>query len=78
MIGDRVNQAPPAAWTRAEEGRLLAGVCAGFARRHDVSPWLVRGIGLVSMVISAGLAIIVYAILALVLPADPPRRKGRS
>ncbi len=72
-----MDESHPAPWTRAEEGRLIAGVCAGFARRHDVSPWLVRGIGLLAMVMTAGLAIVVYAVLALVLPSDQqPKRSG--
>jgi phage shock protein PspC (stress-responsive transcriptional regulator) len=59
------------AWTRAREGRILAGVCAGFARAKGVSPWMVRGIALLALVATAGLAIVVYVVLALLLPAEP-------
>lgn len=59
-------------WTRARDGRILAGVCAGFARAKGVSPWLVRAIALVALVVTAGLAIIVYAILAFLLPEEGP------
>jgi phage shock protein PspC (stress-responsive transcriptional regulator) len=45
-------------------------VCAGFARAKGVSPWLVRAIALLALVITAGLAIVVYVILAILLPAE--------
>ncbi len=59
-----------AKWTRARDGRLVAGVCAGFANAKGVSPWLVRAIALIALVATAGLAIIVYAVLAFLLPEE--------
>ena len=57
-------------WKRARDGRILAGVCAGFARVKGVSPWLVRGIALFAVVVTLGLAVVVYAILAVILPEE--------
>ncbi len=59
-----------AKWIRARDGRLVAGVCAGFAKAKGVSPWLVRAIGLLALLATAGLAIIVYAVLAFLLPEE--------
>ena len=44
---------------------LICGVCTGFAEYLGVSPWLVRGILLVIVVILA------YLIAALVMPKKP-------
>lgn len=57
-------------WVRARDGRIVAGVCAGFARAKGVSPWLVRAIGLLALIVTAGLAVIVYAVLAFLLPEE--------
>lgn len=67
---DERQQVP---WTRPEEGRLIAGICAGFARRYGVSPWVVRLLALLAMVVTAGLGVVAYAILTMILPSDPPR-----
>jgi hypothetical protein len=31
------------AWVRLQEGRVIAGVCAGLGRRFGLSPWTARG-----------------------------------
>ncbi len=59
---------PP--WSRSREGRVIAGVCAGFAHRLGMSPWIVRAILVFATVITAGLAAVVYVILAITLPVD--------
>jgi phage shock protein PspC (stress-responsive transcriptional regulator) len=42
-----------------------------------VSPWLVRGVMIVAGVVTAGLATIVYLLLALILPLAPePEEEG--
>jgi len=69
------DERPP--WTRVRSGRILFGVCAGFAARMGVSPWLVRGVMIVAGVVTAGLATIVYLLLALILPLAPePEEEG--
>ena len=60
---------PP--WTRSREGRILAGVCAGFADRLGTSPWIVRAILIFATLVTAGLGAVVYLILALTLPLEP-------
>jgi phage shock protein PspC (stress-responsive transcriptional regulator) len=65
---------PP--WTRAREGRILFGVCAGFAARMGVKPWLVRGVMVVAGIVTAGLATVVYLLLALLLPVEPLSASG--
>jgi phage shock protein PspC (stress-responsive transcriptional regulator) len=57
-------------WQRARDGRILAGVCAGFAAAKGVSPWLVRGVALFAVVVTLGLAVVVYGILAVILPEE--------
>lgn len=54
---------------RARRGRLLAGVCAGLARRFGVSPWAVRLAFLVSMLLP-GPQILAYLVLWIVMPAE--------
>jgi phage shock protein PspC (stress-responsive transcriptional regulator) len=71
-----VKEQEPVPWTRTDEGRVVAGVCAAFARRYGVSPWKVRLLALLAMVVTAGLAVIAYVILAVLIPLDRPRRPG--
>jgi len=56
--------------TRSKTDKKLAGVCAGIAEYFDLDPTLVR-IGYVFLsVLSAGFpGILVYIILAIVIPA---------
>lgn len=67
-MDDAESGLPP--WTRAREGRVLAGVCAGFAYRLGTSPWIVRAILIFATLVTAGLAALVYLILALTLPLE--------
>ncbi|MGK2955903.1 MAG: PspC domain-containing protein [Solirubrobacterales bacterium] len=56
---------------RSGDGALLAGICAGIARRLDIDPALVR-IALVLLVVATGgLAVVAYGLLWVVLPASP-------
>jgi signal transduction histidine kinase/phage shock protein PspC (stress-responsive transcriptional regulator) len=51
----------PLAFARSEDGRVVAGVVAGFSRRHGVDPWVVRG-ALVVLSFAAGLGLVLYAL----------------
>jgi signal transduction histidine kinase len=53
--------ANPLAFARSEDGRVVAGVVAGFSRRHGVDPWVVRG-ALVVLSFAAGLGLVLYAL----------------
>jgi phage shock protein C len=63
---------PGTALTRPARGRgrLLAGVCAGIARRFGLSPWLVRGAFLLSCLLP-GPQILLYVLLWIAMPRDP-------
>jgi phage shock protein PspC (stress-responsive transcriptional regulator) len=54
---------------RPRRGRLLAGVCAGLARRFGVSATLVRVLFVISCVLP-GPQVLVYVVLWLVMPAE--------
>ncbi len=55
--------------TRPRQGRMLAGVCAGIARRFDISPTLVRVAFVVSVVLP-GPQVLAYAALWILMPAE--------
>jgi phage shock protein PspC (stress-responsive transcriptional regulator) len=68
--------------TRSREGRLIAGVCSGWARArgYDVAPVRVVAVGvvvadLVFVRILAPLLLLLYAIAWLTWPLDEPGRK---
>jgi phage shock protein C len=53
--------------SRPREGRLLAGVCASFARRYDVNPLVAR---LVAIVTALVLTPFVYVGAWILMPKD--------
>lgn len=53
---------------RPRRGRLLAGVCAGLARRFGVSAWAVRGLFLLSCLLP-GPQLILYVVLWFLIPS---------
>ena len=55
-------------WFRANDG-ILAGVCAGVARKLNLDPWLVR-IGLLVSVLLFGAGVALYLVLAVSLPKE--------
>lgn len=55
--------------TRPRRGRLLAGVCAGLARRFGVSPSLVRILFVISCVLP-GPQVLAYVALWILMPED--------
>ena len=57
------------ALTRPRRGKVVAGVCAGVARRFGWSPWLVRGAFLISCVLP-GPQILLYAALWILMPKE--------
>ncbi len=55
--------------TRSSHDRMLAGVCGGLAEYFDIDPSLVRvGYVLLSMISAAFPGVLVYIILALMIP----------
>jgi phage shock protein PspC (stress-responsive transcriptional regulator) len=57
------------ALARPRRGRIIAGVCAGLARRFGVSPWLIRLIFVLSVVLP-GPQFLLYVALWLIMPAE--------
>lgn len=55
--------------TRPRNGRLIAGVCAGLARRFGISPLLMRIIAIL-LVTVAGLSVWAYVLLWIVMPSE--------
>lgn len=55
--------------TRPREGRRIAGVCAGLARRWGVSPFLVRLLFVLSCVLP-GPQFLIYIALWVVMPSE--------
>ena len=55
---------------RPREGRIIAGVCAGFARRFGWDVTLVRVIAVLSFLLP-GSQLVIYLICWAVIPSDP-------
>jgi phage shock protein C len=57
--------------TRPRDSRVLAGVCAGLARRIGIDPWPARLLFvLLSLLLLHGGVILLYVILWILMPAD--------
>jgi phage shock protein PspC (stress-responsive transcriptional regulator) len=54
---------------RPRDGRMIAGVCAGLARRFGTSPFLVRVLFVVSLLLP-GPQILVYLVLWVIMPEE--------
>ena len=54
---------------RPRSGRVVAGVCAGLARRLDVSPWLVR-LAFVLSLFLPGTQVLAYVLLWILMPTE--------
>jgi phage shock protein C len=54
---------------RPERGRIIAGVCAGLARRFDVKPWQVRLIFILSCLLP-GPQFLLYIALWIIVPSE--------
>ena len=57
------------ALTRRRRGRIIAGVCAGLARRFGLRPWQVRLMFVVSCLLP-GPQILLYVALWIILPVE--------
>ena len=61
---------------RSPDDRMLAGVAGGLAENSNVDPSLVRIVWAVLIVLTGGLAFLVYVVMAIVVPERPRRRRG--
>jgi phage shock protein PspC (stress-responsive transcriptional regulator) len=58
-----------ASLSRPKSGRVIAGVCAGLARRFDVSKTLVRVLFVLSCILP-GPQVLLYVALWIVIPSE--------
>jgi phage shock protein C len=56
--------------TKARDGKMIAGVCAGLARYSKIDETWIRLWAIAATVFSGGIGIPVYVVLAFVLPAE--------
>jgi phage shock protein PspC (stress-responsive transcriptional regulator) len=57
------------ALVRPRSGRIIAGVCAGLARRFGMEPWQMRLLFVVSCLLP-GPQFLIYIVLWIVLPGE--------
>jgi phage shock protein PspC (stress-responsive transcriptional regulator) len=57
------------ALVRPQRGRMVAGVCAGLARRFDMKPWQMRALFLLSCLLP-GPQILLYIGLWIIVPNE--------
>ena len=55
---------------RSRDDRMLAGVAGGLAERWDMDPSLVRIVWAVLVILTGGIALLVYIVMAIVVPED--------
>jgi phage shock protein PspC (stress-responsive transcriptional regulator) len=55
---------------RPRQGRIIAGVCAGLARRFGLSPFVARLLFVVVLLIIPGSQILIYPVLWVLMPSE--------
>lgn len=60
---------------RPKQDRVIAGVCAGLARRFGLKPWTVRLIALLSCVLP-GPQFVIYIALWIMMPSRDEHVRG--
>ncbi len=63
-------QAEPRQLLRPREGRMVAGVCAGFAARYRWDPAIVRLIFLLAILFGVGMPVLVYFVAWIAMPNE--------
>lgn len=72
--GDAADRPEPPPLRRVEEGSVVAGVCTGLGRSLGLDPVLLR-IAFVLLALASGAGILLYLILAAVMPKERPGRQ---
>ena len=62
---------------RIESGKMLAGVCGGIAEYFDIDPTLIRALWVLFCILG-GSGILLYIILAVLIPSEETRLKKSS
>lgn len=70
------TRAAAAGYRRQRRGRLIAGVCAGLARKWGMRVWTVRVAAVVSLLLP-GPQVLAYVALWIALPLEP-REEARG
>ena len=55
---------------RVQDGRLLAGVCAGLGRRVGLAPWPARLLFILLLLVIPGSQILIYPALWILMPVE--------
>lgn len=55
---------------RPQRDRVLAGVCAGLARKFGINPWGARLLFVLALMLLPGSQLIVYPILWVLMPTE--------
>lgn len=55
---------------RSRDDRLISGVCGGLAKYFDIDPVIVRVITIVVALVTSGVGILAYIIMAIVVPLE--------
>jgi phage shock protein PspC (stress-responsive transcriptional regulator) len=69
FLGERRREAR-SEWTRSSRERMLAGVCGGLAEILGLPTAVVRLAFVLGTIISSGVGIVIYIVLAIVMPLD--------
>jgi phage shock protein C len=56
---------------RSRDDRMLAGVAGGLAERWNADPSIIRLVWALLVILTGGIALIVYIVMALILPDGP-------
>lgn len=59
-------------------GAMITGVCSGLAKRFGLSASLIRVLFLLASIFSFGSPILVYILLAIVMPTKPVKQNYRK
>ncbi|MFC7530683.1 PspC domain-containing protein [Actinoplanes sp. GCM10030250] len=57
---------------RPQDGRMVAGVCAGLGRRFGIDPWIARLLFVLILFVVPGSQILIYPLLWVLMPAEKP------
>jgi phage shock protein PspC (stress-responsive transcriptional regulator) len=55
---------------RPQQGRVLAGVCAGLGRRFGIDPWPARLLFVLLLLVIPGSQILIYPVLWILMPSE--------
>jgi len=55
---------------RPQDGRVLAGVCAGLARRLGIGEWPMRCLFLIILIVLPGSPLLIYPLLWIFMPGE--------